>query len=215
MSSQCVESSSEYEEDSYLKKVDYDFLFDWETITEEAAINKLKRTNYNQAQLREIAGRFAHHVPGVTKYIVSRGVNTNATHDKRFKEPLFHRIVSSGNLKLIELALQKGANINYQGESRRLPIQAIMGQLDTDGRSKSGSTELEVIEFLLKHGADPTCGEDDPIYMYAMPYYSHTYDGRAGDDVRKYAKLLNKYGYNVNADNYKNVPEKLDAAYRY
>ena len=91
----------------------------------------------------------------IAKYCIENGADINAKNIEK-GTPLIDAC-KYGNLKIVKLLIQNGAEINVKNKYSNTAIsQAISFQMD----------ELELIEFLLKNGADPHIyqdyREDDP-----------------------------------------------------
>lgn len=169
---------------------DYRFFKSTRTSTDKL-INKLITTKFTQAQLNEIAGSMAKTRPEVTKVAIEKGAILEKPCSQHHDATLFYIIICTGDLDLIEFAIINGANVNYSSKNTR-PIEAIFTSLEPGQKSTTGSTDLDVIDLLLRYQADPTL-VPDIVEKYFSPYASPNYNGRSEKCVAEFRNLLNKY----------------------
>lgn len=166
-------------------------LFDSRRTTIDTLINKLAHAKFTQVQLNEIAGSMANIKPEIAKIAIEKGAVLEKPYSLDHKTTLFHHIVSTANLDLIEFAILNKADINHECNGTR-PIEVIFTHLGPREKSPTGSTDLDVIDLLLRYNADPSL-VDRIVEKYFSPYFSRTYNGRDKEDVLAFRNLLDKY----------------------
>ena len=117
----------------------------------------------------------------VEKQIVS-GFDINTT-DKNGTTAL-HIAVEQGNLEIVKLLLQKGANVNLQDKAKRTPIFMLENNL---GNEVEGT--LEILQFLISKGADVNVQNEEKETPLMLAAYEEDFEA---------VKILLKAGANPN-----------------
>jgi len=118
----------------------------------------------------------------IAEYCIENGADVNVV-DASTDTPLI-ACCKAGNLELVKKFLEKGANVNAKNKYDRTPI----------ARAISDHPEnLELIEFLLQNGADPTIYEsyaEDDSRITTRTAYEYAKHEIKSDDL---ISLLDKY----------------------
>ncbi len=117
----------------------------------------------------------------MVKAMLTQGANPNAKDESRLNTPVLTRAVVRGNRAIMQVLLDKGADINGKGAHGFTALHLI-----------AGKGKVEAIKFLLTHGADVNARTDEG----ETPLISAVFIGQS-DNV----KFLLANGADVNARN--------------
>lgn len=156
---------------------------------EDGILNLLDTMKLTQNQLAELAADCCEHMPDMLTIIIGIvKVDMKTSIHPQLGIPLFTAIATVGDYVSIELAILKGADVNYAGDCKIPPLlQAAAFHRSND-----------IIELLLKNGADPnaTLEDKDIIDCYRSNIDSDLLDYYE-DDTMSLMKLCIEYGMKV------------------
>jgi len=97
----------------------------------------------------DMPGTFDDTYLDVVRHLLEHGADTDAQAHTEHSTPL-HVASYHGGFKVVQLLLERGANINARNEEGHTPLHRVLLDLDDD----FGAEYFDAIQLLLEHGAD-------------------------------------------------------------
>jgi len=136
----------------------------------------------------------------VVRYLLEHGIEVDAQAKTKHSTPL-HLASYWGGIKVAQLLLDYGADINVRNESCRTPLHEAL----TDLGNSSPDYFVDAVRFLLDHGADVGAEDNDHV----TPLHVISEDGNV-----KAVRLLLEHGARVDAlDNHHSTPLHVASLY--
>jgi len=120
------------------------------------------------------------------RFFIERGADVDVV-DKNHST-LLHRASYNGNVKVAQLLLEHGANVNMRNEEGHTPLHRVLAGLDDD----IGDYFFDTIQLLLEHGADVDALDG----AQSTPLHVASEDGSA-----RATRLLLEHGANIHLKN--------------
>jgi ankyrin repeat protein len=100
--------------------------------------------------------------PKVTEYLLSKGADANLGRTESMETPLHHGLAGAGDAELIQLLIDHGADVNAKtkpGISSFNFYGSTPTRCETPLHRAAAFASIEVVDILLKAGADRTIGD--------------------------------------------------------
>ncbi|XP_044000972.1 uncharacterized protein LOC122847395 [Aphidius gifuensis] len=127
----------------------------------------------------------------IVNMLINRGANINLRYGEDNRTVLCSAVQTIGDIEMIKLLLEKGADVNCQNKSGSTPLNYIIGQKNFNSQIRS-----EIIELLLQYNADINCKSKFGMTPLHYATYVTEYDKKG--DIRIIESLL-KFGADIDS----------------
>jgi uncharacterized protein len=130
-----------------------------DTVIDSCSIKEINQVNSHGLSALAIACQSVDKVTNISTIykLIEKGANTNIT--TKFGSTLLYLAVTSDNIELINLLIEKGNDVNKKNNSKRSPVSATCLQ--------SSSNASQILQILFNKGANLNCVDiygDTPLH---------------------------------------------------